>query len=75
MVLFKAIINFLIALPGLVKIATFVIKWLDKSSGQDIARFAEESAVAFKKLDEAKSKEDKADAAKTIAQLISTIPR
>lgn len=63
--------SFLVALPDLISLAREIFNWIKVLSGDDPAGFIKKSADAFKLLNQAKTDEEKMNAAKAIQSLIS----
>lgn len=57
-------------LPALIKLITELAAWMRASFGDDPAKFILESGEAFKRVQEAKTREEKASAAADVARLI-----
>lgn len=57
-------------LPALLKLLTEVAAWMRATFGDDPSKFLLDSSEAFKKVHEAKTREEKATAAADIARLI-----
>lgn len=57
-------------LPALVKLVTELAAWMRASFGDDPSKFIVDSSEAFKKVQEAKTREEKASAAADVARLI-----
>lgn len=70
----SAIFGFLTALPQLLKMIQSLMTWINQVSGNDPAGFIVKAGIAFDQLNQAKTSEDKANAAKSISDLISGLP-
>lgn len=66
-----SILGILAALPEIFKFLNTLWAYLDKVSGGDPVAYIVKSNEAFKKLNEAKSEKDYADAAKDLQSIIS----
>ncbi len=69
-----AIYGLLKALPDLVKLLTSMWEYINKVSGNDPAGFIVKAGEAFGKLNQAKTQQEHADAAKALADLINHLP-
>ncbi len=66
----KDLLQALVALPSILVFVAQLVRWLKEQFGDNWASFVVDSGAAFKKLNEAKTPEQKQDAAKTIQDLI-----
>lgn len=69
-----AIIGLLTALPDLIKMINGFVGWINKVSGNDVAGYVVKLSAAFAQLNNAKTPEDSAAAAKAIAEAIAGMP-
>lgn len=70
----SAVLAFLGALPELLHMIKQFMEWINHISGNDPAGWAKQVGEAFAKVNAAQTQEERADAAKGIADLISRLP-
>ncbi len=69
-----AITGFLSALPQLLSMIQSLMNYINKASGNDPAGFISKAGQAFDQLANAQTQEAHADAAKSLANLLSGLP-
>jgi hypothetical protein len=67
---FAALLSIIQALPAMVKLVTELGEWMRSQFGDNPAKFLMDSAEAFERAKQAKTPQEKRDAATQIATLI-----
>lgn len=67
---FAALLNIVKSLPAIVQLVVELSAWLKSQFGDDPAKFLLDSSEAFRKAREAKTPQERTNAAKEIAGLI-----
>ena len=67
---FASLLSIIQSLPAIVKLVTELASWMKFQFGDDPAKFLMDSAEAFEKAKNAKTPQEKRDAATQIAQII-----
>lgn len=70
---FAALLALLKALPAIVKLITELNAWMQSQFGDDPAKFLLDASEVFKKAKEAKTPQERRDAAREISTLIARL--